>query len=109
MQRLSIVHVEPTGMGQGGICSTNVARFRVKTAERDRCSIVPPMVAGKSFHQRKRRLRSDCFAAQFGFIADQFPNARVSGPGAIEHGKCAIVVASFMPNAREIYSCDPRS
>src|ERR1700720_590491 len=41
MQRFGIMHIEPAGMRQRSVGSGDIARFRVKTSERDGCSVVP--------------------------------------------------------------------
>jgi hypothetical protein len=50
MQRLSIVYVEPTGMRQGGVSAGYVIVLRVKTTERNRRSIMPPVFPNKIFY-----------------------------------------------------------
>src|SRR4030095_8389093 len=45
-----IMHVQPTGVAKCGLGAWHVALFRIKLAQGDRRSIMPPVVAHKGFN-----------------------------------------------------------
>ena len=51
------MHVQPTGVAKCGFGAGHVALFRVKSAQGDGRSVVPPVVARKSFNQGNGSVR----------------------------------------------------
>ena len=50
MKGFGVVDIKPARVRQGNIRARDVAGFRIKTAKRDGCSIMPPMFTSKFLH-----------------------------------------------------------
>ena len=57
IESFRIMHIEPTGVAKGSFGAWHIALFRIKPAKSDGCSVMPPVVARKSFHQGNRSIR----------------------------------------------------
>ena len=96
------MHVQPTGVAKCGFGARHVALFRVKPTQGDGRSIMPPVVARKSFNQGDGSIRSLGLAKDVGFEPDNLPDARIIVTCFFRDGQCfRVVLFAMMGRARD--------
>ena len=108
-QCFSVVHIQPARAPQRRVRKIDIAFLRVQATEREGSAVVPPIIVREIFDELQGGVGSLRFAKNFGFEADDFPNARVSAARVLKNSQRRFVVFYLMSKTREVEGSDPRA